>query len=675
MSSTDLRVVPATISWALGAITIWACGASLESSPGLYTRDQATRGAEVYASSCLSCHGAELEGGGLQTSSLVGEGFREAWGRPGRTLDDLYYVIRMTMPPGEAPSLTDGQRTDVLAYILERNGFPPGDVALAPDAAHLGAIRLAEWSPSGPSREPPPDFILGSAGLDPEAEGPTQRELTAAAENSRDWLFHTHDYTGRRFVDLDQINTGNVAQLRPVCIYQTGEISNGQSGPIVYDGVMYVTTRYSTMAIDAATCRPLWRHTWDVLDDAGWSTNRGVAIGDGRVVRATTDGYLVALDAAHGRLLWARHAAQSTEGETFTMAPMIFEDMILVGPAGSENAIQGWVGAFRLADGEPVWRFNIVPQPGEPGRETWAEVDDFPLGGGAVWTPFTLDVTDGLLFVGATNPAPDFPADVRGGDNLYTNALIVIDVRTGELVWYDQMVPADAHDWDLTQVSPLFTSSVDGTERRLIATAGKDGMLRVLDRDTRERLYETPVTTIENEEAPVTSRGTHACPGLLGGVMWNGPAFNPRTNLLYTPAVDWCGTFYVAEELRFVPGAVFLGGTYMEDQQRQGWITAVDASDGSVRWRYRSPLPMLSAVTTTSGGLVLTGELTGDFLALDAATGEELYRFNTGGPMGGGVVTYALDGRQYIAVMSGRPSGYWIGEHPGAPTILVFALP
>ena len=197
----------------------------------------------------------------------------------------------------------------------------------------------------------------------------------------------------------------------------------------------------------------------------------------------------------------------------------------------------------------------------------------------------------------------------------------------------------------------------------------------MLDRDSHERLFETPVTTIENAEAPVTKEGTRACPGVLGGVEWSGPAYNPGTNLLYTPAVDWCGTFSVAEEIRYVEGENYLGGGYDFDEDWQGWVTAVDASDGSVRWKYRSDRPMVASVTTTAGGLVLTGELNGDFIALDAASGDELYRFYTGGPIGGGVVTYQIDGEQYVAVMSGRPSGFWTDEHAGSPTAFVFALP
>jgi alcohol dehydrogenase (cytochrome c) len=369
--------------------------------------------------------------------------------------------------------------------------------------------------------------------------------------------------------------------------------------------------------------------------------------------------------------------AKVEEGETFTMAPLVYDDLVLIGPAGSENNIRGWVGAFRLTDGSEVWRFHTVPNPGEPGYETWHNPEGIPMGGGAVWTSFSLDTATGDLHVPVTNPAPDLPVHLRQGDNLYTNSIVCLDVRTGKLRWHRQLVRNDSHDWDLTHASPLYTTTVGGSARRVVATVGKDGILRALDRDTQDVLYETPVTTIENADAPITTTPTRSCPGVLGGVEWSDPAYNPGTNLLYVPAVDWCTTFTAFEQTRHIPGKLYMGGTVDLDppEDSQGWLTAIDASTGAVRWKYRSPRPMVGSVTTTAGNLLLTGELTGDFLAFDARTGEELYRFQTGGPMGGGIVTYAVEGKQYIAATSGSPSNFWIDQFPGASTLVVFRLP
>jgi len=349
---------------------------------------------------------------------------------------------------------------------------------------------------------------------------------------------------------------------------------------------------------------------------------------------------------------------------------------VLIGPAGSENNIQGWVGAFRASDGSPVWRFNTVPKPGEPGYETWRNPKGIPVGGGAVWTTFAIDTANGDMHIAVTNPAPDLPIHLRQGDNLYTNSIVVLDVRTGKLRWHRQLVVNDSHDWDVTHAAPMFTATINGAARRIVATAGKDGMLRALDRETHDILFATPVTTRENAETPVGFSPLRACPGVLGGSQWNGPAYHPGVNALYVPAVDWCTTFSSFEQVRYIPGKLYMGGKSDLDPpaRAQGWLTAVDASTGAVKWKYRSPRPMVAAVTTTAGNLVLTGELTGDFVVFDAKSGDVAYRFNTGGPMGGGVITYAAGGRQYIAVASGSPSNFWTDRNAGAPTIVVFSL-
>jgi alcohol dehydrogenase (cytochrome c) len=640
----------------------------------LFTEAQATAGKAIYEKSCASCHGAALSGG--TAPALTGPAFQASWNDPRVTLDDLFFILRTTMPPRAADTLTPQDHAAVFAFVLRANGYSAGPTALSVNTVELKLQRLQVSVVPPPPPPPPPAFIAGAAGAAPATTGPDQAALSAA-ERSTDWLFHTHDYQGTRFSPLDQINASNASRLGVACIFQVGERDNFQTGPVVHNGTMYVTTMSSTIALDATTCRVKWRHSWRPRDDMGWQRNRGVAIKDGRVVRGTPDGYLLALNAQTGAMLWARQVAKPAEGETFTMAPLVFEDLILIGPAGSENNVQGWVGAFRLTDGSPVWRFNTVPRPGEPGSETWEPLKDIPFGGGAVWTSFALDVESGELHVAVTNPSPDLPAHLRRGDNLYTNSMVVLDVRTGKLRWHRQLVPNDSHDWDLTHVTPLYTAPINGAPRRLVSTAGKDGIVRVLDRSTHAVVFQTPVTTLENADRPVTTTPIRVCPGVLGGLEWNGPAYNPGTNLLYTPAVDWCTTFMAFNEARHIPGKLYMGGTFNLDppDKAQGWLTAVDGSTGAVRWRHRSTRPMVAAVTTTAGGLVLTGELTGDFLVLDAATGSVLYRFNTGGPIGGGVVTYGTGGRQYVAVSTGSPSDFWVSRDTGSPTIVVFALP
>ena len=660
----------ALVTVVLVATTLASAGAQVPS--GGFTQTQSDQGARVYATFCASCHGLTLEGN--VGPALVGADFVAKWSRADRTLPGLYEVLRTTMPRPAAASLSEASYLDVMAYMLARNGVPAGSRALA-SAADLSAVRLPTPA-SGPvtaqvPRGPVPQFLVGDRGMTPTGKGPSQADLLNAA-TSRDWLHYSHNYAGTRHAPVTRITPANAPRLQVACAYQVGAIETFVSGPLVWQGAMYLTTSSLTIAIDAATCRERWRHAWTPRDRPLWSNNRGAAIKDGYVVRGTSDGYLVALDAADGQLLWARQVAKPSQGETITMAPMIVDDLVIIGPAGSENNVQGWVGAFHLTDGAPVWRFNTIPRPGEPGSETWQVKPGVPFGGGGIWTSPTLDAARGEIYVAVGNPAPDFPKDLRAGANLYTNSVIALDVRTGQRRWHDQLVTPDFHDWDVTQAAPLITVKSGTGTRDLLVTAGKDGMLRTIDRQTHARLHETPVTTRLNVDQPLTREGVRACPGVLGGVQWSGPAWDPGTGLLFTPAVDWCSTFALSETVSFVAGQNYLGGTVTFDATSQGWLTAVDAATGAVKWRYRSPRPMVASVTTTASGLVLTGETTGDFLVFDAATGRELYRFATGGPMGGGIISYEAQGRQYIAAESGR-AGSFFGSS-GAPTLFVFTV-
>ena len=658
---------------------------------GVYAGTQAARGQTLYRTRCASCHGFSLTGG--SASALAGSSFMSKWS--GRTVDDLYYVTRTQMPYGAAGTLTDKQSIDIVAYILKSNGYPAGRRELSADSAQLQQIgiplqRAVRQSSSekplqseGGTSEPPTNTeraaIPGAttATAKPSTLNPTQQELNAAGTNAADWLLTNHDYGGQRYVDLKQINRLNAGSLRPVCLYQAGDTNTFHTNPLVYRGVMYLTTALSTIALDATTCQVKWRHNWNPKGKIGWPVQRGVALKDGIVVRGTHDGYLVALDAATGKVIWEKAIVDMTKNEGgFTMPPLIYEDLIIIGPAGSELGVKGWIGAFRLKDGEEVWRFNTIPDDGEPGSETWGKADARLKGGGSVWTPVSLDIEQGVVYVAVANPAPDFYGEARPGDNLYSDSLVALDARTGKLKWHYQVTPHDTHDWDLTQASPLFSTTVDGKPRKLVAAVGKSGVLHVVDRDTHQKVFSVPVSNQLNVDVPLTPEGVRVCPGIQGGVLWNGPAFNPKTNMLYVNSVEWCGHFGIAKELRYIKGQFYMGGFARLDpiDQARGWVTAIDASTGKIQWRYQSSRQMVSAVTTTSSDLVFTGEITGDFIVLDGQNGKVLYRFNTGGPINGGVITYAINGKQYVAVMSGNATSFWQAR-PGSSTVVVFALP
>jgi len=664
-----LVTIPLAVSWIIAG-TAWSADAPATSS---YTEDQFERGEVLYQKECALCHGLELDDGAAP--AIVGSTFRKTWSMLGANVAELYNRIATTMPPRQDNFLSEDQNLDILSYLLGRNNVLRGTEALRNDYDYLAAIPIARGDET---LDISVSFIEGLYGVEPTGNGPGMNELLNAGNNSDDWLHHNKSYKGIRYSALNEINTSNVDELVQVCAYQMNSRAPLQTGPIVYQGIMYVTDATHTAAINAATCQKIWTHDWTPKDRMVWGNNRGVAIKDGYVVRGTPDGYLFALDSTDGNLLWARQVADPWLGETFTMPPTVFEDMILIGPAGSENAISGWLGAFSLTDGDLIWKFMTVPEAAAGGGESWGNPEGIKLGGGAVWTPLSFDLELGEVYVAVTNPAPDLPAYLRPGDNLYTNCIVALDILTGELKWYKSIVPNDDHDWDLTQVTPVLKAGVDGVSRDMVATVGKDGVLRTLDKRTHQPLYETPITTILNADIPVTREGVVACPGVTGGVLWSSPAYHPGEKILLTSSIDYCSRFRAAGDVRFIPGQLYMGGDARHEGDMSGWITAVDVESGETRWKHQTEFPNVAAVTTTAGGLAISGTLAGDLLFFDVATGAVLNSIATGAQIGGGNISYSVEGKQHIAVGSGlgmltiRPPQLGL---PRQSSIIVYALP
>ncbi|NOT64109.1 MAG: PQQ-binding-like beta-propeller repeat protein, partial [Acidobacteria bacterium] len=317
---------------------------------GVYTEAQAARGQAFYAKHCAQCHGQQLEGG--SAAALTGNRFLAKWAN-GKTVDDLFYITRTQMPYGAAGTLTQQQYLDIVAYQLRVIGYSAGASELPANEAKLKAIKIqAQANTLANTKEaalraaePAETKATGTTSL---SSFPSQQELNAAAHTT-DWLMSNHDYSGQRFADLKQITPQNVASLRPVCMYQAGDMKAFHTNPVVYRGVMYLTTAGATMAIDATNCRVKWRFDRKPKSIEVHPPNRGVALSQGRVVRATSDGYLFALDMETGKLLWERKVVDAAKNEgAFTAAPMIFEDLILLGLGISEQGVKGWMGAFKL---------------------------------------------------------------------------------------------------------------------------------------------------------------------------------------------------------------------------------------------------------------------------------------------------------------------------------------
>ncbi len=613
--------------------------------------DAPADGAAVYAERCSLCHGSVLRGGG--GPPLVGPTFQAKWN--GKPTEALRTLIADTMPLNAAGKLMPSEYQAVTDFILMSNGYPANDATLRVDPAAAAKVANAP-EPKLPAEAK----LLGKA----SGTAPTDEEIATPSDD--DWLAYNRDYTGRRFSALSQITEANVKHLVPACLYQTGETGSFQASPIVYQGRLYVSTTHGTFAIDAATCKEIWRHSYVPPGAEGLPVNRGVALYRGKVLRGTSDGHVIALDAATGALLWDVWVADSVHGANINGAVAAFAGKVFTGQGGADRGYVGHIYAFDVDTGKRVWTFDPIPTGKQPGAESWAKGAD--IGGGSSWSSITIDPKTRQIFVPIGNPGADMDGDLRPGANLYTDSVVVLNADSGKLDWYVQQVPHDTHDWDTAAAPVLY--EVGG--RKYMAVASKDGWLYLYDRDTRKLIAKSEIDTHLNTDKPLEPGvEMRVCPGTLGGAEWNGPAVDPKTKMLFVNAVDWCGGF----KRQTTPGSTFGGSLNFDPiEQVTGWTRGFDAETGAQKWVRHVDGPMVAGVTATAGGVVFTGTPSGLFWALSATTGDILYEFNTGGAIGGGISTYAVDGRQYVAVTSGNASKT-IWKTAGSPTVIIFALP
>ncbi|HEV8498440.1 MAG TPA: PQQ-binding-like beta-propeller repeat protein [Gemmatimonadaceae bacterium] len=507
------------------------------------------------------------------------------------------------------------------------------------------------------------------------------RTAPATSVAAGDWPTFNRTLAGDRFSPLAEIDRTNVGRLGVVCRYALPEVTALQTGPIVVGGTMYFTTDTITYAIDAGTCAERWKSVRHSPTPSRLAVNRGAAYMDGRLFRGTSDAHVIAIDAADGHALWDVALDVAGRGVTVPMAPTAWNGLVYVGNAGGDlSGVTGHVYALDARDGHVVWKFDVVPASG-PARATWPTADRYPISGGAFWTAFTLDERRGALYVAAGNPAPDFDIAVRDGENLYSNSLIALDATNGRLLAYNQLVKHDFHDWDVDSPAPLVTTR---SGREIAASANKDGLLSVVDRGRVSAgalplLFQVPTTTRENIETPLSrDQKTRFCPGYLGGSEWNGAAYHPTLNLVLVGANDWCSTVQLVSQSAPVPptGAGWFGSvtqTMDPPANAKGWLTAFDAENGAVRWKFAATRPILAGVTPTAGGLVFAADLGGTLYAFDAANGAVLWQLATGQSMGGGIVSYLAGGRQLIGVAAGMKSPIWPGGS-AASQIVVYGL-
>jgi alcohol dehydrogenase (cytochrome c) len=510
--------------------------------------------------------------------------------------------------------------------------------------------------------------VIAAAIFMTEAEaaplGPTQSELDQASSVNNSWLMTNKSYDGQRHVMLDRINPANVAGLKELCVFDTGVQAPAQSSPLLYEGRIYFTAAQTTVAIDALTCKEIWRHDWALNGKILSPVNRGLAMKDGRLVRGTSDGFLIALSMADGKLLWSRQITSIEESHYLSMPPMIVDNTIVYGTAGADWGGQGWIGGFSLADGAELWRYAALPAPDAPGSESWGSKEAIAHGGGSFWTPVSVDRAKNIVFIPTGNPAPDFYGEGRPGDNLGANSAVALDLQSGKVIWSRQFVAHDTHDWDLTQTGPLLSVDWNGKPRQILMVSGKDGRIRAVDRDSSEVLYDLALSKQEGVDNVATATPTHVCPGLLGGQEWSSTAYDPKRGLTFSPMVDWCGMVsHEATQPEHKVGVHFYGGKIEQDpiDQARGVLSAVDVAAGKLRWKFEAPAPMLSNVTSTSGGIVFAGDMSGMLYAFNADNGDVLLRHPLPASAGGGVLSFEQGGKQYLAALSGSVSAFFGG--------------
>ncbi len=510
----------------------------------------------------------------------------------------------------------------------------------------------------------------------------TSDRLVNAAREPQQWLTYSGRYDGTRYTALDQINRTNVQRLALQWVFQTGIRGWHETTPLVVDGIMYLTTPQNhAFALDVRTGRPLWHYERALPKQMSLCCgpqNRGFAALGDRVFMGTLDAHVVALDARTGRVRWDVAAADADKGYSFTGAPLAVKDKIIIGVAGGEYGIRGFIDAYDAESGNRVWRFYTIPGEGERGNDTW-KGDSWKRGGAPTWVTGSYDPELNTLYWGTGNPGPQMYGANRAGDNLDSDSLLALDPDTGTLKWHFQFTPHDVHDWDSTHTPILFDETVAGQPRKLVAVPNRNGFFYVLDRANGAYLIGRPYTQVtwakelDANGRPVvapntdpTPEGNRVCPSGTGGTNWHQPSYSPKTRLVYFFSKEQCDTFMADEKLEppHRPGRPYIGSAFfaLPDEHDEAAVRAVDPKTGATRWEFREFSGAWAGVFSTGGGLVFSGDGQGNFIALDAETGKDLWHVPLGADVHSAAISYEVDGRQFITI-------------PAGAAVFTFALP
>ena len=518
--------------------------------------------------------------------------------------------------------------------------------------------------------------ILASHG----AYAQTADELVKGATDTSNVLNYGMGYNLQRFSPLTQITKDNVKNLVPVWNYSFADDRSEESQPLVYQGVIYVTTHNATMAIDAKTGKQIWKTKVDYPAETPRIVccgiiNRGAALFDGKLFRTTLDANVIALDAKTGKELWKQKAADIKEGYSMTVAPLVADGVVLTGISGAEFGTRGFIDGWDPATGKHLWRTHTVPSPDEPGGDTW-KGDTWKLGGGSTWITGSYDPDLNTVYWGVGNPGP-FNAAVRPGDNLFTCSVLALEPKTGKIKWHYQFSPNNPFDYDSVAEMVLADLTVEGKPTKVLMDANRNGFFYVLDRTNGKLLAANPyvkvnwasgvdMTTGKPIETDVTrdareGKKVTIYPSILGGKNWEPMSFNPQTGLAYANTLVF-GGHYKTEPATYKAGEWYLGmdltDTWDWPDGPRGQLKAIDPLTGKTKWEQPSDIPRFSGVLSTAGGIVFSGQLTGEFEAFDADSGNKLWQFQTGSGIEGQPVTWQQDGVQYVAVASGYGGVY-----------------
>jgi len=515
----------------------------------------------------------------------------------------------------------------------------------------------------------------------PGHPGPlSQARLSSAATSRTDFLLTHANYAQTRFHPADRINRETVRNLKLAWSFEMDVTESIQTAPIVYDGVMYVTSSFNHLfALDASTGKELWRYVHAMSPTVSLCcgpNNRGVEVLDGLVYMGTLDSQLVALDARTGAVAWTRQVADPLRGYSITMAPTVVSGKVLIGLAGAEYGIRGALSAFDAKSGSAVWTFYTTPEhsvgvwatkdaAGLPlHRDIVAEQaalaksgDPYKTLGGSIWQNPSVDLERRRLYFVVGNPSPDLDGSVRPGDNLYTDSLVSVDLDTGKYVCHLQYVPHDI--WDLDAVSPTVLTPVKnkaGVTVPGVIHAGKTGYLYVHDaRDCSLIRVSEPLIQVQNERALPTAEGVPIRPGPNGGVSASPLAIDPREGLAFALTTELATSYYKGRSATYPNGKLWLGGAFrgIPGEVPTGGLLAVDYNSGKIRWRIKAPQPMFGGVLATAGGLIFTGEANGKFNAYDSSDGKQLWSYQADAGVNAPASTYEIDGRQYVVVGAG----------------------